>query len=94
MWVSLQQARPSDRDRSINDHALPFPSVVSTAMITYLVLTPAWMYISWGSLAPQPNKSEATTRDKVDLTTENARKSRRNTACAFFASIVGTLTYS
>lgn len=67
-----------------------FAMVHDVAMITYLVLTPAWMYISWGSLAPQPNKRPLTgrsTSSTADGLAEKARKSRRNTAIAFFASI-------
>lgn len=58
-----------------------FPAVHDVAMITYLVLTPAWMYISWGSLATKRDDGKA---DELAL---RARKSRRNTAVAFFASI-------
>lgn len=64
-----------------------FPMVHDVAMITYLVLTPAWMFISWGSLAPQPNKSTTSKNDDSDTIADKARKSRRNTAIAFFASI-------
>lgn len=59
------------------------PLVHDVAMILYLVLTPAWMFISWGSLAPQPDKEDGAA---LKLT-ERSRKTRRNTAMAFFASI-------
>lgn len=58
------------------------PTIHDVAMITYLVLTPFWMYISWGSLAPQPSPTSGR-----DLLADKAKKSRRNTALAFFASI-------
>ncbi|CAO1632473.1 unnamed protein product [Parajaminaea phylloscopi] len=64
-----------------------FPMVHDVSMITYLLLTPAWMFISWGSLAPQPSKEALAGPQKTSSLTERARKSRRNTAFAFFASI-------
>lgn len=65
------------------------PLIHDVAMILYLVLTPVWMFISWGSLAPQPEKeARATAHDSpAAKLSERARKTRRNTAAAFFASI-------
>lgn len=64
-----------------------FPMVHDVSMITYLLLTPAWMFISWGSLAPQPTKEALVNQKRTQSLSEKARKSRRNTAYAFFASI-------
>lgn len=64
---------------SSDDH-----DVHDIAMGLYLILTPPWMYITSGSLAPQPNKESMTTTLSKDLLANQARRMRRFAAGAFF----------
>lgn len=54
------------------------------AMGLYLILTPPWMYITSGSLAPQPNKESMMATSSKDLLANQARRMRRFAASAFF----------
>lgn len=65
-----------------------FPFMHDVSMITYLVLTPAWMFISWGSLSlPGGKGKHDASEGSAKHLSERARKRRRNTAIAFFSSI-------
>ncbi|SPO35994.1 related to CWH43 - putative sensor/transporter protein [Pseudozyma flocculosa] len=55
------------------------------AMAAYLLLTPPWMYITSGSLAPQPNKYQSTPDGDRDSVAAKARKMRRLAATLFFS---------
>ncbi|KAN0065714.1 Protein cwh43 [Thecaphora frezii] len=56
------------------------------AMAAYLLLTPPWMFITNGSLAPQPAKFDSSASDR-DAVAAKATRTRRLAALLFFSCI-------